>query len=265
MESTDSSDIYTGYARKDGHIWTVEFPLEKPPENYNMTYSIKEFKLVALEDKSGKFVRKIPAYAINANYYLRKHPLHVRFKREDLDFIDFYNQNRKGYDEFTGQVTEYFYDGSICMTYYLINGKLNGTYTSYFYKKGICEQSYFIDGLRHGKAFHHDYDGFDIECEFNMGEIVSYNITMLDNRIFEIYEDYCWKNNNGDIIDNTIVNIDCDDFYGTITINNGHIDANTITLTEEKSMSLLKKNFCEIPDAISDRKYFTKLSYWYGK
>ena len=80
MELNESTNnIYVGYAYHNEYIWTIEFVLDNPPENYNMIYVVSKFKLKSIEDKNGKFHRKIPAYSINSEYFIRKHPLSVYF------------------------------------------------------------------------------------------------------------------------------------------------------------------------------------------
>lgn len=260
MELNESTNnIYVGYAYHNEYIWTIEFVLDNPPENYNMIYVVSKFKLKSIEDKNGKFHRKIPAYSINSEYFLRKHPLSVYFKRENLDFVDFYNSYRDKYEAFTGQVNEYFKHGIPSLKYYLINGELNGIFISYYYKYGICEESYFINGLRHGKAFFHDYNGYDIECEFNNGVIVSCKVDIRQSIINDIFENWDFINYNPHII-----HIDDDYYFGTIKIENNKPISNTIIVKENKIKSLIEKNFTKIPRAIIDRNFYKILDYWYA-
>jgi hypothetical protein len=259
MESTNSSEIYIGYSKHEQYIWTIEFKLDNPPENYDMIFSVSKFLLKSIEDKDGKFLRKIPKFAINSEYYLRKHPIKVYLKRDNLDFVNFYNFNREKYNTFTGQVNEYFSCGTLFLSYYLINGKLNGNFVNYYKKYDIYEQSYFIDGLRHGKCFIHNYSGFDIWCDFNMGNIISYDIKIIKSTIFDIYESYCYTNNN--FIENGIVNIDNDDYIGNIVLENGKIISNTIEIKEKKALNLIKKNFSEIPKVITGIRLYDNTSY----
>ena len=262
VNSQDMANVYIGYARHDKYIWTVEFIMRNPPPNENVQLRVVKFKLLSIEDENGKMLRKIPQFSINSEYYLRKHPLIVFLKRENLDFHNFYGKNRNKYETFTGEVTEYFDDGTVFLSYYLINGKLNGNFTSYYNKTGIREESYFIDGVRHGKAtfFHHRYG--DIICQFNMGEIISYDFNISKEMIYNIYETYfCSLNEDErDNISDTL-NIDTENYKGTIIFENEKIISNTIIFTEEYSKKIINETFSIIPGIIIDRYHYNYLSY----
>jgi len=251
----DMSTTYVGYAYYNKYIWSVEFILPEPPENQNVIIKVEKFKLLSIEDENGKMLRKIPAYAINSEYYLRKRPLNVFLKRENLEFDDFYGKNKNKYESFTGQVTEYFEDGSVFLSYYLINGKLNGNFTSYYNKKDICEESYFINGVRHGKATYYNFCGV-IVCQFSNGEIISYDINFSEEKIYDIYKSYYLS--GGCNRDNNLININDENYRGTITLKNGKIISNTITFNGK-----IEEFFPIIPAVINVRFRHPFLSYLY--
>lgn len=81
---------------------------------------------------------------------MRKHPIHVFLKRENLDFYKFYQKNKDKYNIYTGQVTEYHPNGNLFISYYLISGKLNGNFIAKTDNGDIIEESIFVDNMRHG-------------------------------------------------------------------------------------------------------------------
>lgn len=53
-----NSEIITGYSKQDDNIWTVQFTLNKIPENDNIHFNVAKFKIIQIEDISGKLLRK---------------------------------------------------------------------------------------------------------------------------------------------------------------------------------------------------------------
>jgi hypothetical protein len=252
MESADSlPDTYIGFAQHDKYIWTVEFILDIPPENYNKIMKVCRFKLLHIEDNAGKFYQKIPRYAINAYYYLRKHPLHVFLKRDNLEFHNFYQDNRQKYDTYTGGVTEYYEDGGIFRNYFLVNGKLNGKFTSYYFGGKICEESYFIDDMRHGIATYNERSLYEIRCVFDMNKIVNYEIEILKAKILDLCDDYYNYGNYGNDI-----NINNNYYVGTIKIENNQIVSHDIVLTEKKKKEILEYT-------LESNPHIQKHTHWY--
>jgi hypothetical protein len=184
MESSNSQ-AYIGYSKQGNNVWTVGFNLIEPPENENIHFRVTKFKILQIEDADGKLLRKIPGYAINSEYCLRKHPIRVFLKRENADFHKFYERNKKKYDNYTGSVTEYYFDGNVFCTYFLVSGKLNGQFIAKKKNEEIIEKSFFVDNLRHGLTTVIK-NKYEIQCEYNMGGLI--NINIIDSNLgMEIY------------------------------------------------------------------------------
>lgn len=266
-----NSEIITGYSKQCDNIWTVEFTLNKIPENYNIHFNVTKFKIIQIEDINGKLLRKASNYSINCEYYLRKHPIHVFLKRENLDFYKFYEKNKDKYNTYTGQVTEYHPNGNLFISYYLISGKLNGNFIAKTDNGDIIEESIFVDNMRHGftKVKCH---GYEFHCDFNMGELINSNIILTERQIYNIYENYMWNNNNGIAIENGTINI-IDNIYeydsysnkniishigftGTMVLENRKIISSNIIVTDIHKQKLINEYVTSVPVVILKPYYF---------
>ena len=261
MESSDSH-TYIGYSKQGNNVWTVEFTLESPPENDNVHFCVPRFKILQIEDAEGKLLRKVPDYVINSEYYLRKHPIRVFMKRENLDFHKFYETNKEKYDNYTGSVTEYYSDGNVFCTYYLVSGKLNGHFIAKKRNGSIIEETFFVDNLRHGLTTY-SCPYYNFRCEYNMGELINYDIKISDSEIYDIYENYVYNYNDNTFVENGVVNVNiemskinwkCDSieiaFTGTIHIENSEIVKSDITITPTFSTQIINEYITPIPRAI---------------
>jgi hypothetical protein len=277
MDSSDSQ-IYIGYSKRGNTVWTVEFNLTKPPENENIHFCVAKFKILQIEDADGKLLRKIPGYAINSEYYLRKHPIRVFLKRENADFHKFYETNKKKYDNYTGSVTEYYSDGNVYCSYYLVSGKLNGQFIAKKKNEKIIEKSFFVDNLRHGLTTVIN-NKYEIQCEYNMGGLININIIISDQEIYDMYENHIYANCNGEFVVNGIVNIireyyEYDSvnnknvpvhnaFIGNVEIENYNIKSWDITITDIHKRKLVDEYVKPIPQAICDSRYVSYTFYNY--
>jgi hypothetical protein len=250
MESSDSQ-TYIGYSKQGDNVWTVEFNLTKPPENENIHFSVAKIKILQIEDSDGKLLRKVQNYTINSEYYLRKHPIRVFMNRTTLDFHKFYETFREKYDNYTGQVTEYYSDGNEFCTYYLVCGKLNGHFIAKKRNGDIIEESFFVDNMRHGiTTYFCDY--YEFHCEYNMGELINYDIKISDSEMYSIYENYGYNYNNGTHVDNGVINVNIAmsnyncaateteiAFTGTIHIENSKIVNSNITISSTYAKKII--------------------------
>ena len=275
MESNDSQ-IYIGYSRQGKYVWTVEFNMTEPPENENIHLNVARFKILQIEDVNGKILRKVPGYAINSEYYLRKHPIRVFMKRKNLDFHKFYEMNKEKYDNYTGSVTEYYFNGNEFYTYYLVSGKLNGHFIVKNHNGSIIEQAFFIDNLRHGLTTY-SCKYYDFHCEYNMGELINYDIKISDDRMYNIYENYVYNLNDSTFIENGVINVNIEistfdwtcisiesdydpeiAFTGTIHMENSKIVNSNTTITPTYAKKIINDYITPIPKAFinySDYKY----------
>ena len=194
MEQAESNTTtYVGFTKQKDKIWTVEFELKKSPVNENCYFGISNFKIISIEDFDGKSYRKDNNYSIGKEYYLRKHPIVTFLSKTNTMFHDFYNRRREDYEKYTGQVTEYHSSGEIAIQYFLNNGILEGNYVALNKFGKETENAFFINGKRHGKTkYCESYsDGVkicQIDCEFNMGEMVSYNIEFSREEAIDIIQ-----------------------------------------------------------------------------
>jgi len=280
MESSDSQ-AYIGYSKQRNNVWTVEFNLTEPPENENIHFNVAKFKILQIENSDGKLLRKVQNYTINSEYYLRKHPIRVFLKRENLDFHKFYETCREKYDNYSGQITEYYFDGNVFCTYYLVSGKLNGHFIAKERNGDIIEEAFFVDNLRHGitQIINNNYE---IQCEYNMGILIDTNIILSKYIIYDIYKSYIWNNNNKLAVVNDTINInhknydyDYDTltnktiighiaFTGTIVLENSKIISSDITITDIKKQEIINEYVKPLPEAICDSRRISYTYYYYN-
>ena len=279
MDSENSQTIYTGYSKQGNNVWTVEFTRTNPPENDNIHFGVARFKLIQIEDADEKLLRKVPGYAIGSEYYLRKHPIRVFLKRENLEYHKFYEKSKEKYLDYSGQITEYYWDGNVFCSYYLVLGRLNGQVIAKKRNGQIIEESFFVDNLRHGltKVINNKYE---IHCEYNMGELISVDIVITEYGIQLIYEDYIWKKRNGENVENGVVYIYHDyyeydsvnnknvpvhnAFIGNVEIENYNIKSWDITITDVHKRFLVDEYVKPIPQAICDPRYVSYTFYSYS-
>ena len=182
--------MYIGYANIFNYIVTIEFEFSKFDDNIvnqNKIFSIKEYKIIEIEDFNGKPYKKIKKF----NKY--KKNICVAQNKDVIKFRDFYVNFPTEYKQYTGNVIEYFDDGNINKEYYLCNGEINGIYKKYDeFDKRLLEESNFINNKRHGICkINSPY--YMIDAIYNYDNLIEYKINITHynyKELLKYYEDY---------------------------------------------------------------------------
>ena len=175
-----------GYTIQADKLWTVEITTEIEITNKNMHLEKYLFRLLSIEDESGKTYKKVPNYSIGNQYSSGRIPIHVHFDKINAKFYNFYKKNYDKYSTYTGVIHQYHENGILHFEYFLNNGKINGNFRSYYSDGSIEEDSFFVDGIRHGTTkifnkfcYYKEFtyrNIFDITCVFDNGNLVDSKI-----------------------------------------------------------------------------------------
>jgi hypothetical protein len=166
------------YTYISGYIVTVELgdlPDFNKIDNENKTFSVKNFKIIQIEDFDENTIKNIENYAVNKKYVKY---INVNLNKNVIKFSNFQKNFPENYSKYTGNVVEYFQDsksnGYVCKEYFLINGKLTGTYKQYnFYEPTeLTKEFNYIDDKLHGICTF--YSHFVIHTTFDMDKLVDY-------------------------------------------------------------------------------------------
>lgn len=185
-------NIQIGYIYNDDKIWTIEIKSNMPIENKNQNYLLQgNFKLVKIEDDSGKTYQKIPNYCIGKTYVVpRKSNFRIHFDIINAKMYNFYNEHYDKFIKYTGVIREYHENGILRFEYFLDSGKINGKFISYYENGSIEEESNFVNGLRHDITKYYNrvkyYGGeyanlYDIVCNYEYGKVIKMNIENITN------------------------------------------------------------------------------------
>jgi len=245
-----STNTYIGYTYRDDKLWTVEIDTDEKIENTNMHIDIYKFKLLKIEDDTGKIYQKVPNYSINKIHNSGRKSIKVHFEKNNAIMYNLYNDNYDKYSKYTGVIRQYYPNGNLYFEYFLNVGKINGEYKS-FYKNGVIkETSFFVNGKRHGitqyynrneyyRESHMD-DNYDLLCTFDNNNLIDIKIENIKENAIE---DIITKESE---IDNSYCNIRRDD--QPVIVNNKYynLKCTYITQLDHNDIERFKLNSYEI-------------------